>query len=176
MARRLQRTGSRCERPANPRFTTIQRLTVLICAASTLLGGIARGQVVATCTGAPSEVRLQLQITGLHSGAGQVTITVYPDDPKRFLARGGKLLRERVPAQFPVTHACIVVPTPGHYAISVYHDEDGNQKFNRSLIGLPAEGYGFSNNPKSLIGLPDLKDVRIPAAAGDNPFTITLTY
>jgi len=58
----------------------------------------------------------------------------------------------------------------------VHHDEDDNLKFNRSLIGLPAEGYGFSNNPKTLIGLPDFEDVRVPVTAGDNLIPVTLKY
>lgn len=36
----------------------------------------------------------------------------------------------------------------GRYAISVMHDENGNGKLDSNLIGMPTEGYGFSNDPQ----------------------------
>lgn len=38
--------------------------------------------------------------------------------------------------------------TPGTYAVQVMHDENGNGKLDTNFIGMPVEGYGFSNNPK----------------------------
>lgn len=37
---------------------------------------------------------------------------------------------------------------PGRYAVRVMHDENGNGKFDTNLVGMPTEGYGFSNNPR----------------------------
>ena len=37
---------------------------------------------------------------------------------------------------------------PGNYALRVMHDENGNGKFDTNLVGMPTEGYGFSNNPR----------------------------
>lgn len=36
---------------------------------------------------------------------------------------------------------------PGRYALTVMHDENGNGRLDTNLIGMPTEGYGFSNNP-----------------------------
>lgn len=36
---------------------------------------------------------------------------------------------------------------PGRYAVMVTHDENGNGKLDTNMIGMPTEGYGFSNNP-----------------------------
>lgn len=36
---------------------------------------------------------------------------------------------------------------PGTYAVQVMHDENGNQKLDTNFVGIPVEGYGFSNNP-----------------------------
>lgn len=36
---------------------------------------------------------------------------------------------------------------PGDYAIRLYHDENGDGDFNMNFMGIPTEGYGFSNNP-----------------------------
>lgn len=37
---------------------------------------------------------------------------------------------------------------PGDYAIRLMHDENGNGKLDQNLIGMPTEGYGYSNNPR----------------------------
>jgi len=34
----------------------------------------------------------------------------------------------------------------GIYAISLFHDENSNNKLDTNFIGMPKEGYGFSNN------------------------------
>lgn len=36
---------------------------------------------------------------------------------------------------------------PGRYAVMVTHDENGNDQMDTNAIGMPLEGYGFSNNP-----------------------------
>ena len=36
----------------------------------------------------------------------------------------------------------------GTYAISVMHDENGNGTLDTNFVGMPVEGYGFSNDPK----------------------------
>lgn len=37
---------------------------------------------------------------------------------------------------------------PGTYAVKVMHDENDNGKLDLGAYGIPAEGYGFSNNPQ----------------------------
>jgi uncharacterized protein (DUF2141 family) len=36
---------------------------------------------------------------------------------------------------------------PGRYALRLMHDENGNGELDRNAVGMPTEGYGFSNNP-----------------------------
>jgi uncharacterized protein (DUF2141 family) len=36
---------------------------------------------------------------------------------------------------------------PGKYAVQVMHDENGNNELDANFLGIPSEGYGFSNNP-----------------------------
>ena len=115
----------------------------------------------AGCLGQPSDTWLNVSVEGLRNGRGLVTVAVYPDDSRQFLAKGGTLKNNRFQASAPVTRACVFVPKPGVYAIAVYHDEDASRKLNRSGIGLPAEGYGFSNNPATVAGLPAFRSVRL---------------
>jgi uncharacterized protein (DUF2141 family) len=41
----------------------------------------------------------------------------------------------------------------GHYAISLFHDENGNGKLD-TRFGMPMEGVGFSRNPHLFFGPP----------------------
>ena len=44
--------------------------------------------------------------------------------------------------------------SPGKYAIQFFHDENENQKMDFSLIGIPKEKFGSSNNVKPILGPP----------------------
>jgi uncharacterized protein (DUF2141 family) len=129
----------------------------------------------ANCTVAAGQVALAITVKDVHSSKGEVAITIYPGDSKLFLAPHAKLSRVRLPAA-PVVHACMDVPHSGNYAIAIYHDENGDHKFNRTLIGLPAEGYGFSNDAPALAGLPTYNAAKFVAHEGVTPLTITMRY
>ena len=43
---------------------------------------------------------------------------------------------------------------PGTYAMAVVHDENMNGKLEMNWLGIPSEGYGFSNNAIGLLGAP----------------------
>jgi uncharacterized protein (DUF2141 family) len=111
--------------------------------------------------GKPSDTWLNLRIEGLRNSKGLLNVALYPDDARQFLAKGGTIKNNRFDATAPVTRACIFVPKPGVYAIAVYHDEDSSRKLNRSGLGLPTEGFGFSNNPATVAGLPAFRSVRL---------------
>lgn len=37
---------------------------------------------------------------------------------------------------------------PGRYAVQALHDGNGNGRLDSNVLGMPIEGYGFSNNPQ----------------------------
>ena len=115
----------------------------------------------AGCTGPASGTWIKVVTEGVRNASGLVAITLYADDSSRFLVHHGSLYVGRVRAVAGTTEACIFVPRPGIYAIAIYHDENANQKFDRTSLGLPAEGYGFSNNASTLLGLPSFDSVRL---------------
>lgn len=43
----------------------------------------------------------------------------------------------------------------GQYAVSVHHDEDGNNELNTNWFGMPKEGLGVSNNARGNFGPPE---------------------
>ena len=147
------------------------------CAGLALVGAatVATGAGAQPCS-PEDEARLNVNVQGVRSSEGEVAITVYSDRKSEFLRSGTKLERNRVPAEQGVTRDCLVLPGPGTYAVTVYHDEDGDRDFDRSMIGMPAEGYGFSNDPATVLSLPSFEDVLVEAAPGDTEITITVMY
>lgn len=121
-------------------------------------------------------VRLQIAISGLRSAKGDVTIMLYGDRQEDFLKKGGRLARIRVPAKAGEMRVCIPVPAPGSYALSLYHDEDGNRRLTKNWLGLPTEGYGFSRDAAASYRLPELEDAVFTALPGDTPVRITVRY
>ncbi len=145
-------------------------------AAGTLAAGAVRAELDACDAAAPARARLTVVVEGVRSSDGLMAFTLYPDDPKRFLVHRGQIGVLRTPAAAGATRICIALPDAGVYSMVVYHDADGDHRFNRSAIGLPAEGYGFSNNPPSLLGLPSFKSTRFRTQAGDNTVRVRLHY
>ena len=137
---------------------------------------LAQPTAPAGCTGPVSETWVRVVVEHVRSSAGQIAITLYADDPSRFLVRHGSMYVGRTPAVAGTTDSCIYVPKPGVYVLAVYHDINGNGKFDRNIIGLPAEAYGFSNNPGTLFGLPSFDSVRIEVARSGTVAHIHLKY
>ncbi|WP_201306080.1 DUF2141 domain-containing protein [Roseomonas harenae] len=125
---------------------------------------------------APAGPRLRVTVTGARRVAGNVTVTIYGPRAEAFLARRAYLARQRIMLRAPSVEACFALSAPGDYAIAVYHDENNDHDFNRNLIGIPAEGYGFSNDAPTTIGLPSFSDVRFTAPPGESRMTIRLRY
>ena len=48
----------------------------------------------------------------------------------------------------------------GIYAISMFHDENDNNKMDTALFGIPKEDYGCSNNAKGFMGPPKWQDAK----------------
>ncbi len=42
----------------------------------------------------------------------------------------------------------------GEYAVKVFHDENGNDRLDTNLLGIPREDYGFSNDARGIFGVP----------------------
>lgn len=61
---------------------------------------------------------------------------------------------------------------PGTYAVMISHDENGNGKLDSNFMGMPIEGYGFSNNP-TVMRKPTWEEARFELAA-DKAIDVTL--
>ena len=65
---------------------------------------------------------------------------------------------------------------PGTYALAVIHDENMDGKLDTNWLGVPREGYGFSNDAKALLGTPSFSAATFQYDGGTINLTITLHY
>ena len=49
----------------------------------------------------------------------------------------------------------------GEYAIALIHDVNANKEFDKNLLGIPKEPFGFSNNKSIFFGLPNFKEASV---------------
>jgi uncharacterized protein (DUF2141 family) len=65
---------------------------------------------------------------------------------------------------------------PGTYAMVVIHDENMNGKLDTNALGIPREGYGFSNAAKKWLGTPTFSDASFPYDGENIDLTMSLNY
>ena len=65
---------------------------------------------------------------------------------------------------------------PGTYALAVIHDENMNGELDTGWLGIPTEGYGFSNDAKALLGAPSFSAASFSYDGRNVELTINLHY
>jgi uncharacterized protein (DUF2141 family) len=50
----------------------------------------------------------------------------------------------------------------GEYAVALLHDRNDNKKMDYNFLGIPTEGYGFSNNVRAVLSPPTFEQAKVP--------------
>ena len=66
--------------------------------------------------------------------------------------------------------------TPGIYAVQVHLDEDDDDRIGRSLLGIPREGLGFSNDAPFRFGPPSFSDAAVQVGPAGGRIRLNLRY
>lgn len=64
---------------------------------------------------------------------------------------------------------------PGTYGVGVYQDENDNGKLDTNFLGIPKEGYGFSNNLK-LMRKPTFEEAHFDVTTQNESIVIHLNH
>jgi uncharacterized protein (DUF2141 family) len=82
-----------------------------------------------------------------------------------------------VSASFPARQASFRLGpvAPGTWALSVFHDENGNGKLD-TVLGVPKEGFAFSRNPPLTFGPPKFERVSIAVDGAGASVPVRLRY
>jgi uncharacterized protein (DUF2141 family) len=134
----------------------------------------------------PQKGDLTITITQLRNQKGQVCAKLYSDrrsfpngDDKKFPIQCVSLTEapasEAPASEAPVTVTFKDLPL-GNYAVSLFHDENSDRTINRTGIGLPLEGFGFSRNPVIRAAPPKFGDVVVLVAGQSTKIQIQMNY
>ena len=105
---------------------------------------------------------LTIQAVGARNAKGMIRAAVF-HDPKGFPNNASEAVQTQAAAIDPQTLTAKIVFTDlpkGVYAVSLFHDENMNQKLDKNFMGIPREGYGASNNPKKKMGPPNFEETK----------------
>jgi len=127
-----------------------------------------------SCNGTENEIRLT--VTNVKEAFGRITADLYRNDPENFLSPEGRDVQVKFAAKAPVTQFCITAPSPGQYAIAVYHDENANNRFDKGAFGLPAEPWGLSLDPKVRFGPPPIEKTLFEVGEDGTSVSLSLRH
>lgn len=122
------------------------------------------------------ESLIHVDIDGLRSDRGQVICALF-SSPADFPKKPGKAtaLAKSEISQGQAVCEFRGIPS-GTYAVSVFHDENSNDKLDTNFVGIPREGVGASNNAKGHFGPPKFSAAAFQYAGGRSDLTITINY
>ncbi len=104
--------------------------------------------------------RIIVEVQGLRNSNGNIRSHLY-NSPQFFPTKSDSAFKRVV--QPIVDGKCVIVFDDiefGDYALTIHHDENENVMMDRNLLGLLAEGWGISNNPKLIFTLPKFESAK----------------
>jgi uncharacterized protein (DUF2141 family) len=115
------------------------------------------------------QITVNITITNLENSSGYIHLSFLDENNKELRSLSEKITNK----QCTLT---INDLKPSKYAFKYFHDENNNnKKMDTNVIGIPKEGYGFSNNAKGRFGPPDFKDT-IFEIKNDTTIICTINY
>lgn len=133
--------------------------------------------VVASTPVSGRSAELTVEITGLRNREGALRLALY-DSPQDFLKESGMRLGLRVHVALLDSNPVVVSIrdlAPGRYALSVHHDEDMDGERD-TLLRVPTEGFGFSNDARGRFGPPEFEDAAFRLGEGPLHVRVEMTY
>ena len=95
---------------------------------------------------------LEVTVKALRNDKGQLRMAIY-NDPGEF-PRGNEIRSLDIQAKSGDVTALFSGIKPGTYALAIHHDENFNNEMDTNFLGMPNEGYGFSNDARVFLAPP----------------------
>jgi uncharacterized protein (DUF2141 family) len=150
----------------------------LLVAAALVSGPAPAGE--STAGAAPGEARatdvsLTVRVSQLESDRGRVAVALFasskdfPDQKRAFAGQLTKISGGRASVTFANVR-------PGIYAVAVLHDENENEKMDFNFLGMPLEGYGFSNDAAATFGPPSFEAASFKLSPRNSYVAVKMRY
>lgn len=106
--------------------------------------------------------RVTVTVDAIRTTDGAIMVGLF-DGPATFPQRVFR--GETAMAQIPSVTLIFENVEPGRYAMSAYHDRNGNGKLDLGAFGIPKEPYGFSRDARAAMGPPSFDDAAFDVPA-----------
>ena len=111
---------------------------------------------------------LTVEITGLENNKGRVIVALLDKHKKDVADQSSIITYKKCTVTFKdLKH--------GQYAIRFIHDENENEELDTNILGIPKEGFGFSNDAMGKFGPKDFKEWLFEAS-GDTIIKMIANY
>jgi len=110
--------------------------------------------IMACSATALCQTKLQVTVTNIKGAKGDIIVGIFDSDEK--------FLKEPLEGRMAKANGDSITVVfenlkPGKYAVSVLHDANKNKDLDKNKLGIPKEGFGFSNNVTGAIGPPSFE-------------------
>lgn len=126
----------------------------------------------AVTTGETSSL-LTVQITGFDSITGFARLVVFDSEDGFPMDAEQSVYRASEPVESDIVTFSISTLGEGTFAITVYHDQDGDGQLDMKFYGPPSEKVGTSNDARGRMGPPSFEDASF--VLGSEPLEMTIT-
>jgi uncharacterized protein (DUF2141 family) len=125
--------------------------------------------VATTAECAPGKPSVVVHVEGFKQPQGRLKVSLYGADARRWLAKGGRISKIKVPVTGRAMDICVPVPAPGRYAVAVHHDLNLNGERDRQ------DGGGYSRDPKVSLFNPKPSFAKAAFMVGNGPARVGVT-
>jgi uncharacterized protein (DUF2141 family) len=115
---------------------------------------------------------VEVHIHGVASTKGFIMVALC--DEAEFLKTCAR--EARTPATRGDAGVAFLDVPAGRWAVMAYHDENGNGRLDKNVLGVPTEGTAFSRDAKGHFGPPSFNDAAFSAGAGKTVLDVKLSY
>lgn len=115
-----------------------------------------------------AQSNLEIKVLNLRSSNGSVALELVDENDEIMKEINSKIINQ----------ICTIIVSDikdGQYAIRYFHDENSNAELDTNWIGIPKEGYGFSNDAYGNFGPKDFEEWLFEVS-GDTEISLTTTY
>ncbi|MCE2572409.1 DUF2141 domain-containing protein [Motilimonas eburnea] len=126
-------------------------------------------------TGNVFAANITVTINNIANSQGDIRLALF-DKGEKFPAAPAMqslIVTEFTPPNASATFSDIPM---GTYAIAIMHDQDQDEKLGTNFLGIPTEGYGFSNDAEANFGPPPFAEAAFEVDEPASHITINLVY
>ncbi len=129
----------------------------------------------ATATSAETEQAgtLKVVVSDVRASHGHLHVAICPQP---LFLKDNCPYKAIVAVQQGVTEVVMTGIPAGTYSAQAFLDENDNDKLDRTLIGVPEEGVGFSRDPSYTFGPPDFNETDFQFDGVSGEITFRLRY